>query len=173
MLTAIASPTREWDAIFIAEPQRAFMGSQWSDVMPLFRHYGVMFYAPEFPSGFDHTSTAHQMQMAIYGSLSEGEVQRTRTRVVTTMEGQTQHEGRYLGGRPPYGYQIVDGGPHPNPAKARSGQRLRAFDLDPVSAPVVRRIFDEFLAGNGLGKIAAGLVADRIPSPSCSAHGRC
>jgi hypothetical protein len=106
------------------------------------------------------------MQMAIYGSLSEGEVQRTRTRVVTTMEGQTQHEGRYMGGRPPYGYQIVDGDPHPNPAKARSGQRLRTFDLDPASAPVVRRIFDEFLSGSGLGKIAAGLVADGVPSPS-------
>src|SRR5689334_5057892 len=28
-----------------------------------------------------------------------------------------REQGRYLGGRPPYGYQFVDAGPHPNRAK--------------------------------------------------------
>ena len=31
---------------------------------------------------------------------------------------QARIEGRHLGGRPPYGYRLVDAGPHPNRAKA-------------------------------------------------------
>jgi len=34
------------------------------------------------------------------------------------MATQAQIEGRYLGGRPPYGYLLIDAGPHPNPAKS-------------------------------------------------------
>ena len=54
------------------------------------------------------------------------------------MAAQAQIEGRFLGGRPPYGYLLVDAGPHPNPAKAADGKRLHALDLDPETAPVVR-----------------------------------
>src|SRR4051812_14337681 len=36
------------------------------------------------------------------------------------MHNQATQQGRYLGGRPPYGYQLVDAGPHPNPADASS-----------------------------------------------------
>jgi hypothetical protein len=40
------------------------------------------------------------------------------------MAAQAQMEGRYLGGRPPYGYMLIDAGPHPNPAKTADGKRL-------------------------------------------------
>ena len=59
-------------------------------------------------------------------------------------------EGRFLGGRPPYGYQLVDLGPHPNPGKAAAGQREHGLEPDPVAAPVVARIFREYVAGTGL-----------------------
>jgi site-specific DNA recombinase len=88
------------------------------------------------------------------------------------MTAQAQVEGRFLGGRPPYGYQIVDAGPHPNPGKAADGKRLRRLDLDPVAAPIVARIFSEFLAGQGLFAIAEGLTADGIPSPAAHDPGR-
>ena len=39
-------------------------------------------------------------------------------------------QGRYLGGRPPYGYMLIDVGPHPNPAKAADGKRLHALAID-------------------------------------------
>ena len=82
------------------------------------------------------------------------------------MAAQAQIEGRFLGGRPPYGYLIVDAGPHPNPAKAADGKRMHKLALDPGAAPVVQRIFAEFLAGRGIFAIAEGLTRDGIPSPS-------
>jgi site-specific DNA recombinase len=86
------------------------------------------------------------------------------------MAAQAQHEGRFLGGRPPYGYRLVDAGPHPNPAKAAGGKRLHTLAIDEPAAAVVRRIFTEYLAGYGTGAIAFRLTTDGIPCPS--AHDR-
>ncbi len=63
------------------------------------------------------------------------------------MGAQAQVEGRFLGGRPPYGYRLGDAGAHPNPGKAAVGQRLHRLEVDPVSGPVVKRIFRDYLAG--------------------------
>jgi site-specific DNA recombinase len=82
------------------------------------------------------------------------------------MASQAQVEGRFLGGRPPYGYLLVDAGPHPNPAKAADGKRLHALAPDPQTAPVVCRIFAGYLAGMGLKAIAELLTRDGVPSPS-------
>jgi hypothetical protein len=51
---------------------------------------------------------------------------------------------------------LADAGPHPNPSKADIGQQLRRLELDPIAAPVVRRIFEKFAAGKGLYAIAGG-----------------
>jgi len=61
------------------------------------------------------------MIMSTFGSLSKGERNRIKIRVRTAMATQAQFQGRYLGGRPPYGHLLVDAGPHPNPAKAADG----------------------------------------------------
>jgi site-specific DNA recombinase len=82
------------------------------------------------------------------------------------MSAQAQVEGRYLGGRPPYGYRLADAGLHPHPAKAADGRRLHRLEPDPVSAPVVARIFTEYLSGRGMFSIAEGLTRDGIASPS-------
>ena len=82
------------------------------------------------------------------------------------MAAQAWVEGRFLGGRPPYGYLLADAGPHPNPGKAAVGQRLHRLEPDPAAAPVVARIFEEFVAGYGLYTIARRLTEDGIPSPS-------
>jgi site-specific DNA recombinase len=91
---------------------------------------------------------------------------RIKVRVRTAMASQTQVDGRYLGGRPPYGYTLADLGPHPNSAKAADGRRLHGLVPDENTAPLVRRIYAEFLAGNGLYVIAEGLTRGGIPSPS-------
>jgi site-specific DNA recombinase len=67
---------------------------------------------------------------------------------------------------PPYGYQLVDTGPYPNPAKAADGKRLHQLEPDPMTATVVQRIFDEYLAGRSLFAIAEALTRDGVPSPS-------
>jgi len=86
--------------------------------------------------------------------------------VRAAMDAQVVNEGRYQGGRAPYGYVVVDGGRHPNPRKAAEGYRLRLLVIDEPAAEVVRRIFTAYLDGIGDRAIAAALNRDAIPCPS-------
>jgi hypothetical protein len=88
------------------------------------------------------------------------------------MAAQAQLEGRFLGGRPPYGYRLIDAGPHPNPAKAADGKRLHVLAIDEPAAVVVERIFADFTAGHGIYAIAERLTAEGIPCPSAHDPGR-
>ena len=166
LLADLADPGRGFDAVVIGEPQRAFYGNQYSLVMPVFTHYGVELWVPEVGGPVDPDSEAHDLIMSVFGGLSKGERNRIRLRVRAAMSAQAALEGRFLGGRPPYGYRLADAGPHPNPAKAADGKRLHKLEPNPETAWVVRRIFAEYLAGRGLFAIAEGLTRDRVPSPS-------
>ena len=166
LLADLADPHRGFDAVVIGEPQRAFYGNQYSLVMPVFTHYGVELWVPEVGGPIDPDSEAHDLIMSVFGGLSKGERNRIKLRVRAAMSAQAALEGRFLGGRPPYGYLLADAGPHPNPAKAADGKRLHKLEPDPETSWVVRRIFAEYLAGRGLFAIAEGLTRDQIPSPS-------
>lgn len=102
----------------------------------------------------------------LLGAQSKREVLRSRFRVLAAMQAQVVEQGRYLGGRPPYGYQLVDAGPHPNAAHARWGRRLQQLELDPVTARHVRWIFAQRLAGHSASRIAHDLNARGVPCPS-------
>ena len=166
LLDAIKSPGRDFDAVVIGEPQRAFYGSQFGMTFPVFVHYGVGLWVPEIGGAIDPGSDAHDLVMALYGGMSKGERNRIKVRVRSAMKAQTELEGRFLGGRPPYGYRLADAGPHPNPGKAAEGRRLHRLEPDPVTAPVVARIFNEYVAGRGMTSIARGLTHDGIACPS-------
>lgn len=170
LLDTIKNPARDFEAVVIGEPQRAFYGSQFGMTFPVFVHYGVGLWVPEIGGAIDPGSDAHDLVMALYGGMSKGERNRIKIRVRAAMKSQTELEGRYLGGRPPYGYRIADAGPHPNPGKAAEGKRLHRLEPDPVTEPVVRRIFEEYVAGRGMTSIARGLTQDGIVCPS--AHDR-
>jgi site-specific DNA recombinase len=172
LLAELKNPARSFDAVVIGEPHRAFYGNQYGLTFPLFEHYGVPLWVPEVGGPIDPANEAHDLVMSVFGGMSKGERNRIKIRVRTAMTAQAQVEGRFLGGRPPYGYLIADAGPHPNPAKAADGKRLHRLDLDPEAAPVVRRIFGEFTAGHGFYAIAEGLTRDGIPSPSAHDPGR-
>lgn len=121
---------------------------------------------PEVGGPVDPNNEAHDLVMSVFGGMSKGERNRIKIRVRTAMATQTLLEGRYLGGRPPYGYLLTDLGPHPNPAKAAQGKRLHGLAPDPQTAPVVQRIFTMYLAGYGLFAIAEALTRDDIACPS-------
>ena len=157
---------RGFTAVVIGEPSRAFYGGQFGLTFPLFVHHDVELWVPEVGGKIDPGSEAHELVMALYGGMSKGERNRIKVRVRSAMQEQARHEGRFLGGRPPYGYVLGDAGPHPNPAKAGHGQRLRRLERDPTAAPIVERIFAEYVAGAGLGAIAEDLNRDGVPSPS-------
>ncbi|WP_320776128.1 recombinase family protein [Streptomyces sp. CRN 30] len=104
--------------------------------------------------------------MSVFGGMSKGERNRIKIRVRTAMSSQVQLQGRYLGGRPPYGYRIADAGSHPNPAKAAAGQQIHTLEPDPVAAPVVQRSFRLYVDGLSSRSIALQLTRDGIPCPS-------
>ena len=83
------------------------------------------------------------------------------------MADMAERTDRFLGGRPPYGYSLVDDGPHPNPAKAAAGQVAHRLEVDPLAAPVVQRIFRMYVVeGYSFRAIAQILTDEGIPSPS-------
>ena len=91
---------------------------------------------------------------------------------MAAMTAQTVEQGRFLGGRPPYGYRLVDAGPHPNRAHAAWGRRRQRLDPDPVTARYVRWIFAERLAGRSVAGIARELNERGVPCPSTADPGR-
>jgi hypothetical protein len=113
LVAALADPDRGWDAIVIGEYQRAFYGGQYASMAPLFEQYGIQLWTPEVGGRIDFHAEDHEQTMLALGLSSKREIARTRIRVRTAMATQTREQGRYLDGRPPYGYQLADAGPHP------------------------------------------------------------
>ena len=166
LLDDIRRPDRGWTDLVIAEPQRAFAGNQFGLVFPVLSHFGVKLWVPEVGGAIDPDSEAHDLLMSLFGGLAKAERNRIRHRVRAAMAAHASG-GRWLGGRPPYGYRLVDAGPHPNPEKAASGARLHQLDRDPDTAEFVKRIFDLYVReGLGFKAIARVLDAEGVPSPS-------
>lgn len=166
LLQALRNPNRGFDAVVIGEPQRTFYGNQFGNTFPVFVHFRIRLWVPEIGGPIDPDNEAHDLVMSVFGGMSKGERNRIKIRVRTAMSSQAQLQGRYLGGRPPYGYLIGDAGPHPNPAKAAAGQRIHRLEPDPTAAPTVARIFQMYIDGMSDKAIAAQLTREGIPCPS-------
>ncbi len=87
------------------------------------------------------------MRSFIYASYSKDLSVKT-----TAAKIQMMKQGKYVGGYAPYGYTL-----HPT--------IRNKLAIDPESAAVVRRIFDEALQGHGTSRIAEGLNDDHVPTP--------
>jgi site-specific DNA recombinase len=86
-----------WDAIVIGEYERAFYGSQYAAMAPLFEHYGVQLWMPEVGGRVDYASEHDEKTMTGLGLSSKREITRTRIR------------GPYRDGRPDPGAGPVPG----------------------------------------------------------------
>jgi len=125
LVAALADPDRGFDAIVIGSSERAFYGNQFAALAHLFEHYRIPVWIPELGGPLDPKILAQEELMVLLGILSKREIARTRIRVRTAMTIQARDLGRYLGGRPPYGYRLVDAartptGPWPAAASASS-----------------------------------------------------
>ena len=167
-----ADPDRGFDAVVVGEYERAFYGTQLRQLAPLFQQHGVQLWIPETNGPIDHEDPVHQALMMLLGAQSKREVLRSRHRVLAAMQAQVREQGRYQGGRPPYGYCLVDAGPHPNAAHAAWGRRLRSLAPDPATARHVRWIFERRLAGYSTASIARTLNEKGVPCPSGVDPGR-
>lgn len=172
LLEAVRDPARGFDAIVVGEFERAFYGHQLQQLLPMLDRYGVQVWLPESDGPIDVTSPTHQALMLLLGAQSRREVMRSRHRVLAAMRAQVCEQGRYLGGRPPYGYRLVDAGPHPNQAHAQWGRRLRRLDPEPVTARHVRWMFAQRLVGCSVARIARELNDRGVPCPSHVDPGR-
>jgi DNA invertase Pin-like site-specific DNA recombinase len=166
VLRALKDPGRGWDGLVVGEATRCWFSNQFSLTWPKFDRYGVSLWIPSLGGRFDPENTVHDMAMTITGGLSKSERQHVQKRVRAAMAAQVLIDGRYQGGRAPYGYLVADAGLHPHPRKAQEGQRLRVLVIDEPAAEVVRRIFGLYLDGWGRKAIAELLNREGIPCPS-------
>jgi hypothetical protein len=166
VLQALKDPDRGWNGLVVGEATRCWYSNQFSLTWPKFDRYGVSLWIPSLGGAFDPENTVHDMAMTITGGLSKSERQHVQRRVRAAMAAQVLVDGKHQGGRPPYGYRVVDAGPHPNPRKAQEGYRLRVLAIDDLAAPVVERVFALYLDGLGFRAIAEKLNTEEIPCPS-------
>lgn len=166
LLTAVADPARGFDAIVVGEYERAFHGQQLEQLTPTLVRHGVQLWLPETYGPVDFDNPRQLALLDLLGVQSQREVSRARHRTTAAMRAQAELQGRHLGGRPPYGYRLVDAGPHPNRAHAAWGRRLHRLEPDPATAPHVRWIFAQRLAGYSVASIARALNDTGIPCPS-------
>ena len=167
LLRELAGAERDWDGIVVGETARAFGNAMQAQLVLLqLEHFGAQLWAPEVGGPVDADSEAHDILLNLFGGLSKAERQRLKIRVRTAMR-QMATTGRWLGGRPPYGYRLVPTGlAHPNPELARYGVELHRLEPDPATAAVVVWIFEMRAEGHGWRSIATHLDLDAIPCPS-------
>jgi DNA invertase Pin-like site-specific DNA recombinase len=113
LLAEAVRPDRRFDAVVIGEFERAFTAGQARQIIPLLKAHGITVWLPEADGPIDLDEPAHQALLMLLGHQSEREVLRFRMRTTTAMRAQARDQDRHLGGRPPYGYRLVDAGPHP------------------------------------------------------------
>jgi site-specific DNA recombinase len=166
LLEAAAGPDRGFDAVVVGEFERAFAGGEARRVIQTLQACGVQVWLPEAEGPVDLSDHTHLALLMMLGHQSQREVLRSRFRVRSAMAAQVREQGRHLGGRPPYGYQLVDAGPHTNEAHSSWGRRQHRLEVDPVTAPHVRWIFARRLDGISAAGIARALNERRIPSPA-------
>jgi DNA invertase Pin-like site-specific DNA recombinase len=168
LVAQLTDPDRGWGAVVIGEYERAFYGNQYGLMAPLFEHYGVQLWLPEAGGQVDFASEHDERAMTVLGLSSKREIVRTSIRVRTAMAVQTRDQGRYLGGRPPFGYRLADAGPHPNKIHAAWGRRAHRLEPNPETEQVVRWMFTQRLAGHSVARIARTLNNAGIPCPSAA-----
>ncbi|QYN26408.1 recombinase family protein [Amycolatopsis sp. DSM 110486] len=166
LMATITDPNPAVDAIVVGEYERAFTGNQFSTIYAWCTRHRIQLWLPETDGPVDLGKRDHRALLALLATQSQREVLRARHRVLAAMHNQATQQGRYLGGRPPYGYQLADAGPHPNPGDARWGRRLQRLSPDPHTAPHVTWMFRQRLAGHSIASIARNLNDRGIPCPS-------
>ncbi len=168
LVAALADPERGWDAIVIGEYERAFYGSQYASMAPLFKHYGIQLWMPEVGGRVDWHAEDHEQTMLALGLSSKREITRTGIRVRTAMATQTREQGRYPGWSAAVRIPAGDAGPRPNKAHTAWGRRAHKLEPDPVTAPVARWMCAQRLAGHSAARITRALNEAGIPCPSAA-----
>ncbi|GAA2532511.1 recombinase family protein [Pilimelia columellifera] len=172
LLAALTSPDRRFDAIVVGEYERAFCGQQLHQLTTTLRAHNIQLWLPETYGPVDFDNPRQLALLDLLGVRSQREIARARYRTTAAMRAQVEHQGRHLGGRPPYGYRLVDAGAHPNRAHARWGRRRHRLEPESATAPHVQWMFTQRLTGRSIANIARDLNDRGVPCPSSADPGR-
>ncbi len=129
-----------FDAVVIGEYERRLSGDQLLNPHATVRAVRCSVVVAGDPGPCEFQNPAHQADHA-FGAQTEREALRSRFRVTAAMRAQVRDQGLFLGGRPPYGYRLVDAGPHPNAVSCSVGATAEPFGTGSVTAEHVRWMF--------------------------------
>ncbi|GMA65377.1 recombinase family protein [Alicyclobacillus fastidiosus] len=117
-------------------------------LLEIFDRHGVGFKSAT--EVFDTTTAMGRLFITIVAALAQWERENLGERV-RFGQAEMVRQGRYFGHTPPYGYDLKDG----------------VLSINPVQAPVIRLIFDRYLAGDGTSRLAKYLndSKNNIPRP--------
>ena len=97
-----------------------------------------------------NTLTGNTHMFGLYAWMCEQESQNTSNRVKETLKTRAK-SGLFKGSNPPYGYEVRDG---------------KLYIRNDETPNIVRRIFKEYLEGNGRQSIARRLYNEGVPTPA-------
>ncbi|MEK5271162.1 recombinase family protein [Aeribacillus sp. FSL K6-8394] len=97
-----------------------------------------------------NTLTGNTHMFGLYAWMYEQESQNTSNRVKETLKTRAKN-GLFKGSNPPYGYEVRDG---------------KLYIRNDETPNIVRRIFKEYLEGNGRQSIARRLYNEGVPTPA-------
>jgi DNA invertase Pin-like site-specific DNA recombinase len=123
----------QFDAIFVIDLDRltrARRSLDWEIIKDTCRRQGILVITPSHVYDLAHED--HEFISDILSRISAYEKKKILRRMIRGKQEKTR-QGRYIGGRKPYGYRIVDG----------------QFVIDEEEAEVVREIFRRCAAGRG------------------------
>ena len=114
----------------------------------------------------DQTSPEGRLIRHMFQALDQFEVEKLGREV---RRGQTENtrQGFRNGGRAPYGYRLKRE-PHPDPARAKAGDRKSRLVPHAEQAPVIAEIFTRFISGSGYKEIANHLNRPGRSPVSCA-----
>jgi len=111
----------------------------------------------------DQTSPEGRLIRHMFQALDQFEVEKLG-REVRRGQKENTRQGYRNGGRAPYGYRLRHEA-HPDPARAKAGDKKSRLVADPERAPVIAEIFERFLSGSGYKEIANHLNRPGGPPP--------
>ena len=157
LVAQLADPERAWDAVAIGEYERAFYGSQYASMAPLFEHYGIPLWTPEVGGRIDFHAEDHEQTMLALGlSVQAGD--RPDPGPGPRRDGGPDPRAGPLSGRPPAVREPADGRrAAPEQGACVVGRRAHRLEPDPATAPIVRWMFAQRLAGHTAARITCAL----------------
>jgi site-specific DNA recombinase len=161
MVSMARRPSRPFDTILVWKYSRFARSREDSIVYKtMLRKNGVQVVSITEP--FEDTPTGRLLE-AMIESLDEFYSANLGQEVLRGMR-ESASRGFYISARPPYGYTRI---------KIRDGNKERPkLEVDPHTAPIVKRIFRILLEGLGLTEVAKVLNGEGIPGPKGKRWGK-